>query len=203
MKIIIATTNAHKLGEIRAILGDSAEVGDLSVIPDAPIVDETGTTFEANARLKAESISRLTGGWVLADDSGLEVDVLGGEPGVHSARFAGMGASDAENRLLLRKRLSGKPQPWTGRFRCVIAVAGGGRTRAVFEGSCEGRLLEQERGSGGFGYDPLFVPEGHDRSFAELPGETKNRLSHRGRALEKFREWWISEGKASGPMERF
>lgn len=139
-------------------------------------------------------------GAVIADDSGLEVDILGGEPGVYSARFAGVGAKDGDNNRLLLKRLEGVSEEKRGaRFRCVIAFAVGGKTLATFAGSVEGRIGFREGGEGGFGYDPLFVPEGYEKSFAELSAEVKNGMSHRGRALEKLREWLAAKRKEKVP----
>jgi XTP/dITP diphosphohydrolase len=149
-----------------------------------PDVEETGETFEENARLKALAGSSHYDGWVLADDSGLEVDALGGAPGVRSARFAGDNADMAENRALLLEKLRevrGKER--CGRFHCVLALAKGGEVLRVFHGTIEGVITPAERGSGGFGYDPLFVPEGSCRTFAEMAGAQKHALSHRGRAL--------------------
>jgi len=184
--LIVATRNAHKLREISEILG--VPVQDVTAVGNPPEVEETGLTFAANAELKALAISQLTDRWVLADDSGLEVDALGGAPGVRSARFAGEGASDADNRNALRDRLlaSGVLEPWTARFRCVLALARNGRVEALFEGACEGRIIPDECGERGFGYDSLFVPSGYEETFAELPSETKHSLSHRGLALRRL-----------------
>lgn len=189
-EILVSTRNTHKVSEIRSILGRGFHVLDLTAVPAVPEVEETGTTFEANALLKALAASRHFGGWVLADDSGLEADALGGAPGVWSARYAGAGADDAANRSLLLQNLRdvrGKAR--TARFRCVLVLARAGRQAATFEGTVEGMLARGERGGGGFGYDPLFIPEGQCETFAQLPAETKNRLSHRGRALEALRAW--------------
>ncbi|HEY8900490.1 MAG TPA: RdgB/HAM1 family non-canonical purine NTP pyrophosphatase [Chthoniobacterales bacterium] len=189
-RLILATRNAHKTSEIAAMLADTFEVADLRDVPDAPEVEETGTTFSENAALKALAISRFTGGWALADDSGLEVDALDGAPGVYSARFAGPSATDADNNaLLLQKLATLAAAPRTARFRCVLVLARAGEFVAEFAGAVEGRLLDTLSGAGGFGYDPLFVPDGYDRSFGELPAATKNAISHRSRALAGFREW--------------
>lgn len=184
-RILIATKNAHKTAEIRAILGAEWEVCDLTAFPEIAAPEETGATFEDNARIKAESASRVFTGLVLSDDSGLEVDALGGEPGVQSALYAGVHGDDAANRARLKHELPacGVPQPWSARFRCVMALAEAGQTVAVFDGRVEGRVVAAEQGAGGFGYDALFIPEGHTQTFAELPGEVKNALSHRARAL--------------------
>lgn len=192
--VLVSTRNAHKLVEIRQILGPSFELLDLSSIPALGEVEETGTTFEENAALKALAASAHFGGWVLADDSGLEVDALGGAPGVYSARFSGEGATDVTNRALLLEKLAAVPADQrSARFRCVIALARGGEVLAHFSGAVEGAIIQSEKGAGGFGYDPLFVPEGFGETFAELGAETKNRLSHRGRALAGLKSWpgWV------------
>ena len=192
--VLVSTRNAHKLVEIRQILGPSFELLDLSSIPALGEVEETGTTFEENAALKALAASAHFDGWVLADDSGLEVDALSGAPGVYSARFSGEGATDVTNRALLLEKLAGVPSNQrSARFRCVIALARGGEVLAHFSGAVEGAIIQSEKGEGGFGYDPLFVPEGFGETFAELGAETKNRLSHRGRALAGLKSWpgWV------------
>jgi XTP/dITP diphosphohydrolase len=188
-RIVLATRNTHKVMEIAEALAlPDVELVGLDAFPDAPDVEEDGRTFRANAEKKAKSAAEATGLPALADDSGLIVDALGGEPGVLSARFAGAGAGDAANRAKLRRRMAGVPAAErTARFVCVLALAEpGGRVRAV-EGRCEGTLLEQERGDGGFGYDPFFVPEGETRTFAEMSRAEKAILSHRGRAIAAVR----------------
>ena len=160
------------------------EVEDLTARPDLPEVEETGETFEENARLKVLAASPYYDSWVLADDSGLEVDALGGAPGVRSARFAGDEADMAANRALLLENLRevrGKDR--RGRFRCVLALAKGGEVAGIFSGAVEGFIAPVVRGAGGFGYDPLFVPEGSCRTFAEFTPREKHSCSHRGRAL--------------------
>jgi XTP/dITP diphosphohydrolase len=189
-QLLIATKNAHKTGEIRAILGAAWEVTDLNAHPEVPAPEETGATFAENAAIKAVAASKLFAGFVLSDDSGLEVDALGGAPGVISARYAGPTATDADNRArLLRElateRVRGKAR--SARFRCVMCVARDGAAIGTFDGAVEGVIINQERGSGGFGYDSLFVPDGHCETFGQLPGEVKNELSHRARALAKVR----------------
>jgi XTP/dITP diphosphohydrolase len=184
-QLLIATKNAHKTGEIQAILGAGWAVTDLTAHPEIEAPEETGTTFDENAALKAQAASERFPGLVLADDSGLEVDALGGAPGVYSARYAGPDATDATNRAKLLAALTSWPaEERTARFRCAIAVAQNGQVVHTASGAVEGRILDAERGEGGFGYDALFVPTGHAETFAELSGETKNRLSHRARALE-------------------
>lgn len=186
-RLIVATRNAHKVEEIRAIL-TTCEVLDLSVLEDPPEVEETGTTFLENATLKAVAISELTDALVLSDDSGLEVDSLEGEPGVYSSRYAGEEGNDALNNEKLLRELGGKANR-AARFRCVMVLARGGKALADFSGAVEGRILQKRQGEGGFGYDPLFAPEGHEQSFAELGEEVKNGMSHRSRALEGVADW--------------
>ena len=190
-QIVVATSNAHKTEEIRSILGSSLEVKDLSDFPELVPAEETGTTFEENSEIKALSVSRDLGGetLVLSDDSGLEVDALDGAPGVYSARYSGEGADDASNRRHLRSELErcpSYPGIASARFRCVMTLAQADKVLAVFNGTVEGRILTDERGEGGFGYDPLFIPEGHELTFAELSLEVKNTLSHRGRAISNL-----------------
>lgn len=184
-RLLLATRNVHKTREVREILGEGFEVEDLTARPDLPEVDETGDTFEANARLKALAASPHYDGWVVADDSGLEVDALRGAPGVRSARFAGVAASMEENRALLLRRLEGvEGKDRSARFRCVLALARDGEVVRTFDGTVEGIIGKSERGAGGFGYDPLFLPEGAHRTFAEMTADQKHALSHRGRAME-------------------
>ena len=186
--LVIATRNAHKTQEIREIIGGSHEVADVNDFPDLPEVEETGTTFLENATLKALAISREVGGRVLSDDSGLEVDALAGRPGVWSSSFGGEEGNHAKNNERLMREMEGVAER-SARFRCVMVLAEAGKVLAHFDGSVEGRILEKPSGEGGFGYDPLFAPEGHDASFAELGAEVKNGMSHRGRALAKVVEW--------------
>ena len=186
--LLLATRNRHKTRELATLLGPAFEVEDLSQHPELPEVEETGTTFAENAALKAVAASRYFPGLVLADDSGLEVDALEGAPGVRSARYAGEKASDSKNLELLLERMQGK-RCRAARFRCAIAIAREGRVVATFDGQCEGRIIDTPRGHDGFGYDPVFVPEGRDETFAELPGDVKNAMSHRGRAMQQAIEW--------------
>ena len=190
--LLIATHNAHKTAEMREILGDLfSEIEDLGSIPDLTPHEETGTTFAENAVIKALAASQLRPTrFVLADDSGLEVDALGGAPGVYSARYAGPAATDADNRAKLLQELGGVPAAArTARFRCSLAIARSGTVLAQFDGTVEGLIASAATGEGGFGYDPIFCPEGYTESFGQLPSTVKNALSHRGQALEKFREW--------------
>lgn len=191
MKILVATKNAHKTGEIQKILGPKFEVSDLTAHPEIISPEETGASFEENAVIKALAASRLFDGMVLADDSGLEVDALAGAPGVRSARYAGENASDADNRQLLLKELAkagARGKQRSARFHCVLVLAQKGKVLGTFDGRVEGVIVNEPKGNGGFGYDPLFVPEGYCETFAELPAGVKNQLSHRGKALEKLQK---------------
>lgn len=186
--LLVSTRNSHKVSEIRAILGPDFPVLDLSAVPQMMEVEETGLTFEDNATLKAVAASNSFPGWVIADDSGLEVDALDGAPGVLSARYSGPDATDTSNNELLLKNLSGFPEAdRTARFHCVIVLAKNGKKLASFHGTVEGSILTTPHGSGGFGYDPLFVAEGTSLSFAELDRSQKNAISHRSRALALLR----------------
>jgi len=181
-RLILATRNAHKTAEIRAMLGDRFEVLDVTAFPDLPEIAETGSTFLANARLKALGISRLIDGWVLADDSGLEVDALGGAPGVWSSSFGGQEGNHALNNARLLAEMDGKSAR-QARFRCTMVLARNGLEMANFSGTVEGHICGSPCGQQGFGYDPLFIPDGFKQTFAELGAEVKNTLSHRFRAL--------------------
>ncbi len=181
-RLILATRNAHKTSEIRAMIGDRFEVLNATAFPDFPEIEETGTTFLENARLKAEGISRLIEGWVLSDDSGLEVDALAGAPGVGSSSFGGEEGNHEKNNAHLLLEMADKIER-TARFRCTMVLARDGQEHANFSGVVEGRLVDSLQGTAGFGYDPLFIPEGYDQTFAELGDEIKNTLSHRSRAL--------------------
>jgi XTP/dITP diphosphohydrolase len=182
--LLVATWNTHKTEEIGQILGSGWNVRDLTTLVDAPRVEETGSTFAENAALKAVAISESFSDLVLADDSGLAVDALNGEPGVYSARFAGEGATDAQNRLKLIGLLKTLPaREFPARFQCAMVLASKGELLGSFSGTVEGVVVPSERGDHGFGYDPMFIPAGHQQTFAELPAQTKNSLSHRARAL--------------------
>ena len=194
-KLLIGTGNVGKLREIKTILGDVPyELVSLADFRDTETPEENGATYRANAMLKAQSYARQTGLLTLADDSGLEVEALNWAPGVLSARYAGDDASDAERRSLLLSELTKQAhETRTARFVCVVAIADSSADVInVCEGISEGRLTDVERGLGGFGYDPLFVPNGYDLTFAELPDAVKNEISHRGRALAKAREFLLS-----------
>lgn len=187
--IVLATRNENKVRELAAMLaGLPIRLESIGSYPDAPDVEETGATFAENAVLKAKAAVQHTGLWAMADDSGLEVDALDGQPGVYSARFAGPGATDADNNEKLLKLMADVPDDRrTARFRCAIALAAPDGRIFVDEGTCEGRIARAPRGEGGFGYDPLFVVPELGRTFAELPAAEKDRISHRGRALTAVR----------------
>jgi len=185
--LVLATRNSGKLAEMQRLLEDAGiKVRGLSDLQELPEVVEDGATFAENARKKAETIAELTGMPCLADDSGLVVDALNGRPGVHSARFAGPGAEDRDNNRKLLAELAGVPaQGRQAAFICVMALCRPGEPTRLFEGRVAGSILHSPRGQGGFGYDPLFLVEGQERTMAELSLETKNRISHRGQALRK------------------
>jgi len=189
MKLVIATRNPHKLEEIHAIFNfQGLEVCSAFDFPDIPDVIEDGDTLEANAIKKAVEICRATGLPALADDSGLEVEALNGEPGVYSARWSGEGCTYHDNNLKLLRELSGKNR--RAQFRTVIALAQPGEEPQTVEGAVQGVIIEELRGEQGFGYDPLFMPDGYDQTFAELPAEVKNKISHRARALTAASKAW-------------
>lgn len=184
-RLLLATRNQHKKSEMQAILSDlSVQILTLDDVPGLPEVEEDGSSFAENAAKKARQTAALSGITCLADDSGLSVDALEGKPGVYSARFAGPDANDARNNEKLLAMMEAVPdEKRTAAFVCAIAVADPIGNIAVVEGSCPGRIIREKLGSGGFGYDPLFIPEGCTATFAELDAEEKNRISHRGRAL--------------------
>lgn len=188
MRLVLATRNAGKVAELQArlrLLGvDLVSAADL----DAPAVDEDADTLRGNAEKKARALFGHAGLPALADDTGLEVDALGGAPGVRSARYAGDGATDADNRRRLLADLAGAPGR-AARFRTVLAYADGDGVR-FFDGVCDGLIATEEAGAAGFGYDSVFRPaSGDGRTFAEMSAEEKNRISHRGRALDAFAAW--------------
>ena len=190
MQLIVATRNAHKTREIQLILGPTFTVSDLSAHPEIPDTRETGKSFGENAILKAVGASGHLPGLILADDSGLEVDALGGAPGIFSARYAGENATDKQNidRLLDELARTGVDEiKRSARFCCVIALARQGELLGTFEGIVEGTIIERARGLHGFGYDPIFVPNGFHQTFGQLRPAEKNQLSHRARALKKLR----------------
>lgn len=177
MKIYVATHNAHKLREIGEILPG------FEIAAEDPDVEETEDSFEGNALIKVRAIAALhQGSWCMADDSGLEVDALGGAPGVRSARYAGEPSNTPANNALLLRNLEGV-EDRTARFVCAIALVDPTGNEHVVRGVCPGRISTEASGTAGFGYDPLFVPDGHEKSFADLGDVEKNKISHRGRAL--------------------
>lgn len=186
--LVLSTSNPHKLREVREILGDAFDVRGTDSLQGYVEPKETGHTFCENATIKALAASALTGDFVLADDSGLEVDALNGAPGIYSARYAGEPRNHAANIALLLQNLAkvrGKAR--SARFRCVLALARRGKILATFEGTVEGSIASAPRGENGFGYDPVFIPEGYCKTFAELDPKIKNNLSHRARALAACR----------------
>ena len=191
MDLLLATRNPNKTREFHELLGRAFDVIDLRSFPEIAIPEETGRTFEDNATLKAIAASKKIPSLVIADDSGLEVEALGGAPGIFSARYAGENAGDVPNvnKLLreLRKR-NIATEKRSARFRCVIALAQNAKVLGVFEGFVEGKIVDPPRGSGGFGYDPIFEPKGFDQTFAEMTAESKNKISHRGQAIAALRE---------------
>jgi XTP/dITP diphosphohydrolase len=210
-QLLIATRNAHKTREFAEILGNDFEVRDLSSVENAPGIKEAGQTFAENALLKALAVSQIRPAFaelrrgrqllVVADDSGLEVDVLNGAPGIYSARYAGENASDQDNVDKLLRELAHQDVPAskrTARFRCVIALARDGKLLGAFEGIVEGVIVDLARGRNGFGYDPIFRPEGFDGTLAELPAEIKNKISHRAKAISQLRESLRSDRYAEG-----
>ena len=184
MKIVFATNNAHKLAEVRAVLGDGFELVTLREVGITEDIPETGATLEENASQKARYVYERTGLDCFADDTGLEVEALNGAPGVRSARYATDGHDFAANNRKLLGELQGKDNR-RARFRTVISLIRGGREQRV-EGIVRGSIALSEAGCGGFGYDPLFVPEGYDVTFAEMSANEKNSISHRGRAVAEL-----------------
>lgn len=200
MKIVFATNNQHKLQEIREILGDQFKILSLADIGCHEDIPETGNTLEANAHQKAEYVFDHYHIDCFADDTGLEVDALGGAPGVHSARYAEGTDHNSEANMAKLLRELGDNDNRKARFRTVISLIqmeGGNPVCSreyQFEGVVEGRIDREKHGSEGFGYDPVFIPEGYDKSFAELGEEIKNQISHRARAVKKLAEWLKTEG---------
>lgn len=188
-ELLIASSNPGKLSEIQAMLGDLAcELRTPGVLGIQMEVAETGHSYAENAALKARAFCGASDMPALADDSGLEVDVLGGLPGLRSARFSPLpNASDADRRRYLLSLLKEKPQPWIARFRCTIALAFPNGEIQLAEGECAGAIIPEERGSNGFGYDPIFLLPELGCTMAELTDEQKNKLSHRARALQAAR----------------
>ena len=191
IELVVATRNGHKTREIEHILGPEFMVRDLGAHPDVPEILESGTSFQENATLKALAASRQLPALVIADDSGLEVDALGGAPGIYSARYAGANATDRDKiDKLLREleRVRPTDDRRRARFRCVVALARNGDLFGTFEGTVEGSIADQARGDSGFGYDPIFIPEGLKQTFGELPTQVKNTISHRAKAIRAVAE---------------
>ncbi|MBQ7870075.1 MAG: non-canonical purine NTP diphosphatase [Prevotella sp.] len=199
MKIVFATNNRNKLAEIRSILGDRFEIVSLKDIGCDVDIPETGTTLEENAMQKARYIYDNYGLSVFADDTGLEVDALGGAPGIYSARYAGGAGHDSEANMTKLLAELGENNNRKARFRTVIALllkddsaADNNRTKPdeqLFEGIAEGEIIRERRGGEGFGYDPIFMPQGYDKTFAELGLDIKNKISHRAKAVERLAEY--------------
>ena len=184
--LALATGTRDLVRELRAMLGDKFDVRSMREMGVETDVEETGATFEENALIKAEALMRLTGCAALADDSGLMVDALGGRPGVYSARYCGVHGDDEANNQLLLRELENVPEPRTARYAAAVALCRPGRAPLVTYGTCEGEILRQYRGEGGFGYDPLFYSEDLHMTLAEAAPEAKNAVSHRARAVEKL-----------------
>ena len=194
MKLVFATNNKHKLSEIRAILGDDIEILSLADINCHADIPETSDTLEGNALQKAQYVVDHFGMSCFADDTGLEVDALNGEPGIYSARYAGENHDSEANMTKLLKKL-GQNNNRKAQFRTVIALLeiDGGETRQhLFEGIVKGEIIRERRGGEGFGYDPIFQPEGYSQTFAEMGSDAKNAISHRGRAVRKLVEYLLS-----------
>jgi XTP/dITP diphosphohydrolase len=201
VKLLLATRNPHKVAELQQMLdGKGWQVVMLSDFKDMPDVEEDGATFEDNARKKARSAARRAKMWTLAEDAGLEVDALKGEPGVHSARYCGEGASDADRmRKVLNRIIAVPDEHRTARFRCVMCLVDPAGNETCFEGRCDGRISHHVRGSAGFGYDPIFMPDGHGRTFGELGQSTKSRISHRARAMRQVIAFLQSLARLDAP----
>ena len=186
IELVVATRNRHKTREIQHILGPEFMVRDLAADTDVPEILESGTSFRENATLKALAASRHLPALVIADDSGLEVDALDGAPGIYSARYAGANATSRDKiDKLLRElaRVRATEDERRARFRCVVALALNGDLLGMFEGTVQGRITDTARGDSGFGYDPIFVPDGFEQTFGELSEEVKNTISHRAKAI--------------------
>ena len=186
IELLVATRNSHKTREIQLILGPEFKVRDLTAHPEVAEICESGTSFEENAKLKAMAASGQMPDLVIADDSGLEVDALAGAPGIHSARYAGANATERDkiDKLLGElARAGATDNSRRARFRCVVALARNGNFLGTVEGVVEGRIANEMRGDSGFGYDPVFIANGFEQTFGELPAEVKNTISHRAKAI--------------------
>ena len=199
-EIVLATRNRGKIGEYRSLFqGIPVRLLSLQAFPDMPVVVEDGKTFQENARKKALAISRKAGRLAISDDSGLEVDLLHGRPGVHSSRFSGDGATDRENVRRLLGLMEGAHWEDRGaRFVCVICIADPRGRTATATGICKGTVCFEMRGINGFGYDPIFVPDGYTRTMAEMSPEIKNRISHRAEAMKRLPDVLESFIRAAG-----
>ncbi len=187
MDIVIATNNKGKLAEVRKILSGYNVLSQSDVGADIE-VEETGTTYEENAFLKADAIRKFTDKIIIADDSGLEVDVLGGAPGLYSARYAGENTTPDQGMAKLLENLKPySPEEKTAHFICCIVIIESDGTKHSFYGRCDGHIIEEKRGGAGFGFDPIFVADGYDVTFAEMDGEEKNKISHRKKAIEALK----------------
>lgn len=185
MKLVFATNNAHKLEEVRKILPSVFQIISLQELGCHEDIDETGLTLEENSKIKAQFIWERYHVDCFADDTGLEIEALNGAPGVYTARWAGEAHNDAANRAKALKELANQPNR-RARFRTVVTLIRNGKIEQV-DGVVNGTIATEERGEGGFGYDALFIPEGHSQTFAELPAEVKNSISHRARAMEQLK----------------
>lgn len=190
-KILIATKNQHKLEEFKEILGRKYEILSLFDFPEIPEIEETGTTFEANALLKARTLFKATGQMTISDDSGLVVEALNGAPGIYSARYAGSKSNDADNRKLLLKNMDGVTHR-NAYFECSIALIDSD-SEHIFNGRLHGEIGSVEKGQNGFGYDPLFIPTNDTRSLAEYESSEKNKISHRALASQKLIDHLLAE----------
>lgn len=200
--LVLATKNPGKIEELKALLADmGVSVLSLRDFPDMPEIEETGDTFAENAEIKATTVARVTRKLTLADDSGLEVDALGGRPGVLSSRFGGPGASDREKYLRILELLEGVPdEKRTARFRAAVAIATPEGETVIVEGTCEGRIAHGPSGEGGFGYDPVFYIPEVGQTMAEVPSDVKNRISHRARAMQSAKRI-LQQYLASGRLQ--
>ncbi|MBO4603225.1 MAG: non-canonical purine NTP diphosphatase [Salinivirgaceae bacterium] len=183
-KLIFATHNDHKFGEVKKLIGDLYDLVDLDDIGITDDIPETGDTLESNARIKARYVKEHCGNSVFADDTGLEVEILNGQPGVYTARFAGPECDSEKNMEKLLRVMEGEENR-RAQFRTVICLIIGDN-EYLFEGVVKGRIATKTSGTGGFGYDPVFIPDGYDKTFAEMPSELKNQISHRAIAVERF-----------------
>lgn len=190
MRVILATMNAGKLAEVAAIVGSAADIGGLEALTEIKLPPEEGATYEQNALAKGRAVAGVVGVAALADDSGLEVDALDGVPGVRSSRYAGPACDPQANNGKLLRELGGVPVCERGaRFVCVAALVTADGREWLARGEVVGRITESPRGTGGFGYDPLFIPAGHERTFAEMALEEKNEISHRTRAFREIKKY--------------